>query len=118
MPGACSRIEKQIINRSLRCGRHIHRTASRQRSSKNDLTQYNFLIAPFYESESNCNCISMNCGDERVIKSSGGNIMLQTKNAFSSFSVNDLQRAKQFYGQTLGLKLSESEMGLEIHPGD
>ncbi len=44
--------------------------------------------------------------------------MLQTKNAFSSFSVNDLQQAKQFYGQTLGLKVSESEMGLEIHPGD
>src|SRR5919201_1154990 len=44
--------------------------------------------------------------------------MLQTNNAFSSFSVNDLQKAKEFYGQTLGLKVSESEMGLEIHPGD
>lgn len=44
--------------------------------------------------------------------------MLETRNAFSSFSVDDLQQAKQFYGQTLGLKLSESEMGLEIHPGD
>jgi predicted enzyme related to lactoylglutathione lyase len=44
--------------------------------------------------------------------------MLQTKNAFSSFSVNDLKKAKDFYGQTLGLKVSESEMGLEIHPGD
>ena len=44
--------------------------------------------------------------------------MLQTKSAFSSFSVNDLQRAKQFYSQTLGLKVNESEMGLEIHPGD
>jgi catechol 2,3-dioxygenase-like lactoylglutathione lyase family enzyme len=44
--------------------------------------------------------------------------MLQTRNAFSSFSVNDLQKAKEFYGSTLGLKVSESEMGLEIHPGD
>jgi predicted enzyme related to lactoylglutathione lyase len=44
--------------------------------------------------------------------------MLQTRNAFSSFSVNDLQKAKQFYSQTLGLKVNESEMGLEIHPGD
>jgi catechol 2,3-dioxygenase-like lactoylglutathione lyase family enzyme len=44
--------------------------------------------------------------------------MLQTRNAFSSFSVNDLQRARDFYAQTLGLKVSESEMGLEIHPGD
>jgi len=44
--------------------------------------------------------------------------MLEAKNAFSSFSVNDLERAKQFYEQTLGLKVSASEMGLEIHPGD
>jgi predicted enzyme related to lactoylglutathione lyase len=44
--------------------------------------------------------------------------MLQTRNAFSSFSVNDLKQAKDFYAQTLGLKVKESEMGLEIHPGD
>ena len=44
--------------------------------------------------------------------------MLQTKTAFSSFSVNDLKKAKDFYAQTLGLKVNESEMGLEIHPGD
>lgn len=44
--------------------------------------------------------------------------MLQTRNAFSSFAVNDLQQAKEFYGRTLGLKVNESEMGLEIHPGD
>jgi predicted enzyme related to lactoylglutathione lyase len=48
----------------------------------------------------------------------GGNFMLQTNNAFSSFSVDDLQKAKEFYSQTLGLKVNESEMGLEIHPGD
>jgi catechol 2,3-dioxygenase-like lactoylglutathione lyase family enzyme len=44
--------------------------------------------------------------------------MLQTKSAFSSFSVNDLKKAKDFYAQTLGLEVNESEMGLEIHPGD
>ena len=44
--------------------------------------------------------------------------MLQTSNAFSSFSVNDLQKARDFYAQTLGLEVKESEMGLEIHPGD
>ena len=35
-------------------------------------------------------------------------------NAFSSFSVNDLEKAKQFYGQTLGLEISESEQGLNL----
>jgi predicted enzyme related to lactoylglutathione lyase len=43
--------------------------------------------------------------------------MLETNKAFSSFSVNDLAKAKQFYGQTLGLKVTESPEGLELHPG-
>lgn len=43
--------------------------------------------------------------------------MLESSKAFSSFSVNDLQKAKQFYGQTLGLKVKESPEGLELHPG-
>ena len=43
--------------------------------------------------------------------------MLETNKAFSSFSVNDLEKAKQFYGQTLGLKIKESPEGLELHPG-
>jgi len=43
--------------------------------------------------------------------------MLETNKAFSSFSVNDLQKAKEFYGQTLGLEVSESAEGLELHPG-
>jgi len=34
--------------------------------------------------------------------------------AFSSFSVNDLTQAKEFYGQTLGIKVSESPEGLEL----
>lgn len=32
--------------------------------------------------------------------------------AFSSFSVNDLAEAKRFYGQTLGLEVSQSDEGL------
>jgi catechol 2,3-dioxygenase-like lactoylglutathione lyase family enzyme len=48
----------------------------------------------------------------------GGISMLETNKAFSSFSVNDLQKAKQFYAQTLGLKVTESKEGLELHPGN
>ena|SRR5215217_1510247 len=38
--------------------------------------------------------------------------------SFSSFSVNDLQKAKDFYGKTLGLDISETPEGLELHTGD
>ncbi|HEY1272905.1 MAG TPA: VOC family protein [Terriglobales bacterium] len=41
--------------------------------------------------------------------------MLNSKKPFSSFSVNDLRKAKQFYSQTLGLKTSEMPEGLELH---
>ena len=34
--------------------------------------------------------------------------------SFSSFSVNDLKKAKEFYGQTLGLDVTESPEGLEL----
>jgi catechol 2,3-dioxygenase-like lactoylglutathione lyase family enzyme len=44
--------------------------------------------------------------------------MFKEAKSFSSFSVNDIQRAKEFYGQTLGLHLSESPEGLEIHTAD
>ena len=40
--------------------------------------------------------------------------MFKNTKAFSGFSVNDLQKAKQFYGDILGLEVSES-MGLELH---
>jgi len=45
------------------------------------------------------------------------NIFKEAK-SFSSFSVNDLQKAKQFYGQTLGLEISESPEGLELQTDD
>ena len=41
--------------------------------------------------------------------------MLQKSKAFSGFSVQDLQKAKEFYGQTLGLKISESNGLLTLH---
>lgn len=34
--------------------------------------------------------------------------------AFSSFSVNDLKKAKNFYAQTLGLEVKEQPEGLEL----
>jgi predicted enzyme related to lactoylglutathione lyase len=48
----------------------------------------------------------------RARKPSG---MFKDAKAFSSFSVNDLKKAKEFYGQTLGLEISESEEGLELN---
>ena len=38
--------------------------------------------------------------------------------SFSSFSVNDLHKARGFYGQTLGLDISETPEGLELHTGN
>ena len=35
--------------------------------------------------------------------------------AFNSFSVDDLAKAKRFYGETLGLKVKETPEGLELH---
>jgi catechol 2,3-dioxygenase-like lactoylglutathione lyase family enzyme len=43
--------------------------------------------------------------------------MLKDNEAFSGFSVNDLTAAKQFYGQTLGLDVEDSGMGLILKVG-
>ena len=40
--------------------------------------------------------------------------MFREAESFSSFSVNDIQRAKEFYGQTLGLDIKETPEGLEL----
>src|SRR5258708_9762108 len=40
--------------------------------------------------------------------------MFKDTKAFSSFSVNDLEKAKGFYGQTLGLEVSEMPEGLQL----
>jgi predicted enzyme related to lactoylglutathione lyase len=44
--------------------------------------------------------------------------MFKNTKAFSSFSINDLEKAKEFYGKTLGLEISDvPEMGglLTLH---
>ncbi len=45
--------------------------------------------------------------------------MLKSDKAFSGFSVNDIQKAKAFYGQTLGVDISDGPMGnLELKIGN
>ncbi len=41
--------------------------------------------------------------------------MFKETKAFSGFSVNNLQKAREFYGQTLGLDVSEAHGLLELH---
>lgn len=42
--------------------------------------------------------------------------MFKQAKAFSGFSVDDLQKAKAFYGDVLGLEVTEIDMGLlELH---
>jgi len=43
-----------------------------------------------------------------------GSSMFKDSKSFSSFSVNDLKKAKAFYGGTLGLGVIEREEGLEL----
>ena len=40
--------------------------------------------------------------------------MLKEAHVFSGFSVNDIDTAQRFYGETLGLDVSRDEMGLEL----
>ena len=48
-------------------------------------------------------------------KSSG---VFKSAESFSTFSVNDLKLAKDFYGQTLGLDVSETPEGLKLRTGE
>jgi predicted enzyme related to lactoylglutathione lyase len=41
--------------------------------------------------------------------------MFENTKAFSGFSVNDIPQAKQFYGHTLGLRLTEANGLLTLH---
>jgi catechol 2,3-dioxygenase-like lactoylglutathione lyase family enzyme len=41
--------------------------------------------------------------------------MLKESRAFSGFSVGDIRKAKEFYGQTLGLEVSEADGYLNLH---
>lgn len=42
-------------------------------------------------------------------------MLFKNSKAFCSFSVDDLDKAKTFYGETLGLKVKETPEGLELH---
>jgi catechol 2,3-dioxygenase-like lactoylglutathione lyase family enzyme len=41
--------------------------------------------------------------------------MFEHTRAFSGFSVDDIQKAKQFYGETLGIRVSEQNGMLTMH---
>ena len=41
--------------------------------------------------------------------------MFKNTKAFSSFSVNDLEKARAFYGQTLGVTVAEMPEGLQLN---
>jgi predicted enzyme related to lactoylglutathione lyase len=43
--------------------------------------------------------------------------MFKDTHAFSGFSVDDVPRAKQFYGETLGLNVTDEMGGLALHLG-
>jgi catechol 2,3-dioxygenase-like lactoylglutathione lyase family enzyme len=43
--------------------------------------------------------------------------MINNKEAFSSFSVSDLDEAKEFYGETLGLNVKDTPEGLQLSIG-
>ena len=48
--------------------------------------------------------------------------MFENSKAYSGFAVKDIEKTKQFYGETLGLKINELDVGapqplLELHPG-
>jgi catechol 2,3-dioxygenase-like lactoylglutathione lyase family enzyme len=45
----------------------------------------------------------------------GSNSMLENSKAFSGFAVDDIAAAKTFYGETLGLKVSEQNGLLTLH---
>jgi catechol 2,3-dioxygenase-like lactoylglutathione lyase family enzyme len=49
--------------------------------------------------------------------------MLESSKAYSGFAVRDIEKTKQFYGETLGLEIKELDVGapqplLELHVGD
>ena len=44
-----------------------------------------------------------------------GTMMFKDTKAFSSFSVDDIKKAKKFYAETLGLDVNEIPEGLELH---
>jgi catechol 2,3-dioxygenase-like lactoylglutathione lyase family enzyme len=50
-----------------------------------------------------------------VIEKEESELMFKNTKAFSGFSVKDIQKAKEFYGQTLGLEVSEAYGLVTLH---
>jgi predicted enzyme related to lactoylglutathione lyase len=50
-----------------------------------------------------------------TVHSEGTPVMFENTKAFSGFSVDDIPKAKTFYGQTLGLRVSEDNGMLVLH---
>jgi catechol 2,3-dioxygenase-like lactoylglutathione lyase family enzyme len=44
--------------------------------------------------------------------------MFRASDAFSSYSIDDVNKAREFYGSTLGLDVSDNMGGLELHVGE
>jgi catechol 2,3-dioxygenase-like lactoylglutathione lyase family enzyme len=44
--------------------------------------------------------------------------MFRVSDAFSSYSIDDVGKAKDFYGNTLGLETRDNMGGIELHVGD
>ena len=44
--------------------------------------------------------------------------MFRARDAFSSFSVDNVEKAKEFYGKTLGIEVTDEMGGLELHVGE
>ena len=51
---------------------------------------------------------------QKATRNNASSIFKDSK-SFSSFSANDLDKAKAFYTGTLGLKVTETDEGLELH---
>src|SRR5438874_2174241 len=60
-----------------------------------------------FTGKSGARIIELNLFGKRIV-TMGGDRMLEASKAFTGFSANDIGKAKEFYGKTLGLKVSES----------
>jgi catechol 2,3-dioxygenase-like lactoylglutathione lyase family enzyme len=56
-------------------------------------------------------------GSEERDRAMGGDLMFRDSRAYSGFSVDDVQRAKDFYEGTLGLEVSEENGMLNLRLG-
>ncbi|MDC8001450.1 DUF1801 domain-containing protein [Aequorivita todarodis] len=60
--------------------------------------------------------IEENSENKRTFRKINFKIMLQNSEAFSGYSVKDIEKAKKFYENLLGLKVKDNPMGhLELH---